>query len=295
MSVTWASLCIAPVFADQEADEAAIRHAVEAYVTAYNSGDAKSLASLWSPEAVYSKPGTQEQVVGREAIEQEFSSIFGENNESKLVVDSKWIQFMSPTVALESGIARLTRPDQTAEETEYSAVYVKRDDDWLLDRVTEKLTPSMGPNYEHLKELDWLIGTWVDEDNDARVETKYAWTANRNFISQMYSLSIGDQIEHSGLQVIGWDPTSRRIRSWTFDSDGGYGEGRWKKSGKVWHIINLGTLPDGTKSSSSNIIKYVDDDTFTWQSVSRMCDNELLPNVDEVVVVRQKDSAAETE
>jgi hypothetical protein len=32
---------------------------------------------------------------------------------------------------------------------------------------------------------------------------------------------------------------------------------------------------------------YVDDNTFTWQSVNREVAGELLPNVDEVVVVRQ--------
>jgi hypothetical protein len=31
----------------------------------------------------------------------------------------------------------------------------------------------------------------------------------------------------------------------------------------------------------------VDDDTFTWQSINRVAGGELLPNVDEVVVVRQ--------
>ncbi|HBO45968.1 MAG TPA: DUF4440 domain-containing protein, partial [Planctomycetaceae bacterium] len=47
-------------------------------------------------------------------------------------------------------------------------------------------------------------------------------------------------------------------------------------------------LPDGRKSSSVNIIKYVDDNTSTWQSVNRQAGGELLPNVDEVVVVRKK-------
>ena len=41
------------------------------------------------------------------------------------------------------------------------------------------------------------------------------------------------------------------------------------------------------RSSSVNIITYVDDNTFTWQSVNREAGGELLPNVDEVVVVRQ--------
>jgi hypothetical protein len=46
-------------------------------------------------------------------------------------------------------------------------------------------------------------------------------------------------------------------------------------------------LPDGRKSSAVNILTKVDDNTFTWQSIQRYVDGELLPNVDEVVVVRQ--------
>lgn len=275
----------------QDAEEAAIGKAVKAYVDAYNRGDAKSLAALWSPEAVYTNPGTQEQVVGREAIEQQFASIFQENQDTALAVSSKRIQFMSPTVALESGVATVTPPGQEPEETEYSAVYVKRDGNWLLDRVSEKLTPTTGPNYERLKELGWIIGTWVDEDDHARIETRYRWTANRNFICQMYSLTIGDQIEHSGMQLIGWDPTRRKIKSWVFDSAGGVGEAIWSKRDGAWYIYNSGTLPSGSKTSATNVITYVDDNRFTWQSMSRIADGELLPNVDEVVVVRQQSAA----
>src|SRR6478736_5213679 len=62
--------------ADQSEDEAAIRKSDEAYVAAYNKQDAKALAALWSPEAVYVDPETGEQAVGREEIEKEFAETF---------------------------------------------------------------------------------------------------------------------------------------------------------------------------------------------------------------------------
>ena len=52
--------------ADQAADEATIRKAVESYVAAFNQQDAKALAAIWSPEAVYTNPLSGEQVVGRD-------------------------------------------------------------------------------------------------------------------------------------------------------------------------------------------------------------------------------------
>ena len=36
-----------------------------------------------------------------------------------------------------------------------------------------------------------------------------------------------------------------------------------------------------------NIFTHVDDDSFTWQSIDREVDGEMLPNVDEVLIVRK--------
>ena len=271
----------------QAADEAAIRKSVESYVAAFNKGDAKALAAMWSPEAVYTNPLSGEQVVGRAEIEKQFAAIFAEAKGAKLEAKTETIKFVSPNVAVEQGTAKVIRPDQEPEDSEYTAVYVKRDGQWLLDRVTEEDVPVVVSNYEKLKELEWMIGTWVDQDEQNRIETTCQWTKNRNFITRSFTMSIRDRIEMAGMQIVGWDPAAKQIRSWVFDSDGGFGEGVWKKKDKRWYVQSTGTLPDGRKSSSVNIITYVDDNTFTWQSINREAGGELLPNVDEVVVVRQ--------
>ncbi|MCB9874352.1 MAG: SgcJ/EcaC family oxidoreductase [Planctomycetaceae bacterium] len=282
-----AALC-QTVRADQATDEASIRKAVEAYVAAFNGGDSEKLAGMWLPDAVYTNPVSGEQVVGREAIEQQFASVFAASKGVKLAATTNSVQFISPGVAVENGTAKVIRPDQEPEETQYTAVYVKREGQWLLDRVTEEDVPVVKSNYEHLKDLEWMIGTWVDGDDQANVVTTCQWTKNRNFITRMFSLTVRDRIDVSGMQIVGWDPAAQQIRSWVFDSDGGFGEGTWSKKGKAWHVQNTGTAPDGSSSSSVNIITYVDDNNFTWQSVNRQAGGELLPNVDEVVVVRQE-------
>ena len=275
------------IHADQTTDEAEIRKAVESYVSAFNQRDAQALAAHWSPEAVYVNPTTQEEVVGRAAIEQQFAAIFMEEKELKLEATTDSIQFISPNVAVEHGVATVIRPNESPEESAYTAVYVKRDSQWLLDRVSEEVAPVVLSNYEHLKELEWMIGTWVDEEDQVHVETTCQWTKNQNFMTRAFALSVRGQVESAGMQIIGWDPAAKQIRSWVFDSDGAYGEGRWSKKENAWHIHQVGTLPDGRKSTSVNIITHVDDDTFTWQSVNRQVGEELLPNVDEVIVVRQ--------
>jgi hypothetical protein len=91
----------------------------------------------------------------------------------------------------------------------------------------------------------------------------------------------------SGIQLVGWDPSAQKIRSWVFDSDGGFGQGTWSKKDNRWLVHQTGVLPDGRKASAVNVITYLDDNTFTLQSVNRMVDGELLPNIDEVKVTKE--------
>jgi uncharacterized protein (TIGR02246 family) len=271
----------------QTEDEAAIRKAVESYVAAFNQGDAKALAAMWSPDAVYTNPLSGLQAVGREAIEKQFAAIFAAAKGSKLEATTEAVQFVSPNVAVEQGTAKVIRPSQAPEESEYTAVYVKRDGQWLLDRVTEEEVRVVPSNYEHLKDLEWMIGRWVDEDDQATVVTECNWTKNNNFLTRSFTVQIRDRIDMAGMQIIGWDPSTKQIRSWVFDSDGGFGQATWTKKGDRWNIQQSGVLPDGRKSSAVNIITRLDDDTCTIQSVNRMVDGQLQPNVDEVILVRE--------
>jgi uncharacterized protein (TIGR02246 family) len=274
--------------ADQAEDEATIRANAEAYVAAYNNRDAKAVAAMWSPDAVYMDPSTGEAAVGQEEIEKAFAGILAELGEAKLEVDVNSVEFVSPNVAIENGTARIVRPDAEPEESNYSAVNVKRDGKWLLDRVSEEEPPSPPPSsYEQLMELEWMIGSWIDQDENATIQTDCEWTKNQNFINRSFAVVVGDQVDLAGMQIIGWDPSAKQIRSWIFDSDGGFAEGRWTRKGDRWLIQQKGTLPDGSKSSAVNVITRVDDDSFTWQSVQREVNGDILPNVDEVLVVRK--------
>jgi hypothetical protein len=237
---------------------------------------------------VYSNPLSDVQVVGREAIETQFATIFAEAKGIKLEATTEAVQFVSPNVAVEQGTAKLIRPDQAPEESEYTAVYVKRDGQWLLDRVTEEDVALPAPSpYEQLKELEWIIGRWVDQDDQATVVTECNWTKNNSFITRSFTVQIRDRIDMAGMQIIGWDPSTKQIRSWVFDSDGGFGQATWTKKDDRWNITQSGVLPDGRKSSAVNIITRLDDNTCTIQSVNRMVDGQLQPNVDEVIIVRE--------
>ena len=280
----WTNGCCA----DQAADEATIRKNDVAYVAAYNNHDAKAIAAMWSPEAVYMDPDTGEAAVGREAIEKVFAGTLADVKDARLEIDVKSIKFVSPNVAIETGVARVVRPKTKPEETTYTAVNVKREGKWLLDRISEEEPPVPPPsNYEHLKDLEWMVGSWIDRDEQATIQTDCEWTKNKNFMTRSFAMVIGDRINMAGMQIVGWDPVAKQIRSWVFDSDGGFSEGKWKRKGDRWFIQQIGTLPDGGKTSAVNVIKQIDNNSFTWQSVERSVNGDPLPEVDEVLIVRK--------
>lgn len=292
--LTIALLCtpIASAFGDDPAapsgDEAAIRKTVDAYVSSFNNGDAKALAAMWTPEAVYTNPQSGAQASGREAIEKQFADIFADKKaRPKLEASTTSIDFVSPGVAIEHGTATLVYPNQAPEESDYTAVYVKREGKWLVDRIKEETVPAPPSNYEHLKELEWLVGSWSDQDEHATVVTQCHWAKNNNFLVRSFAVQVGDRVDMSGMQIIGWDPSSKQIRSWVFDSDGSFGQGHWKKKGDRWYTHQSGVLADGRKTSSVNVLTRIDDNTATVQAIDRTVDGELLPNIDEVQITKE--------
>ncbi len=272
---------------DQSEDEAAIRKTGTEYVETFNKRDAKTLASYWSPDAVYVNRMTGGQVIGRAAIQQQFEALFEPDAKMQLTVSVDSIQFISPNVAAEHGVATFVAPEAAPEQVAYAAVYVRHDGKWLLDRVTDKETLTGPSSNEQLKQLEWMIGNWVDEDQTASIVTDCKWAKNNSFIVRSFAVSVEDRIDMSGMQIIGWDAAAKQVRSWTFDSEGGFSEGRWTQRGDRWYVKKSGVMADGSKASAVNIVTYVDDNAFKLQSTQRTVAGELLPNVDEVLVVRQ--------
>jgi hypothetical protein len=114
-----------------------------------------------------------------------------------------------------------------------------------------------------------MIGCWVDKEDNVDVKTECQWTKNQSFITRSFTVAVRGEINMSGMQIIGWDPAAKTIRSWTFDSDGGFAEATWTCKKDRWFIRNKGILADGRKASMVNAIKQVDQNAFTWQTVER--------------------------
>ena len=269
----------------QADDEKAIRKAGEAFVKAFNAGDAKAVAALFAPDGDFMD--VRGQVFrGRDTIEKLVAANFANARGAKIDVIIDSIRFLGKETAIEKGTS-YARPAAGAAPTatRYTAIRVKRDGKWLLESVHESPYQA-DSNYENLKDLEWVIGTWTANPPGATVEMKCEWAGNRNFILCKQETRKGDSVVATSIQVIGWDPIERRVRSWDFDSEGGYGSELWTRDGGRWVLEATGMHRDGAVSEATNVITPVDANTFTWQSIQRRSNGASLPNTAVVKAVR---------
>ena len=174
-------------------------------------------------------------------------------------------------------------------EARTTVILVKRDGRWMVESARDILIP-IASNYDHLKKLQWMIGEWDDTTADTEgvsIESTCDWTINKNFIIRRFTAEVKDRISVAGTQVIGWDPRQNQIRSWVFDSKGGFMEGFWQRRGKRWIVETSGVLQDGSEVSAVNTTTPVDADTFTFQSTNRFLDGQRQPDIEPVEVKRR--------
>ena len=121
----------------------------------------------------------------------------------------------------------------------------------------------------------------------AEIRTTYTWDDNKKFINVQFTLK-EPTLNLSGRQIIGVDPATGGIRSWTFEANGGVAEADWRHDGDHWVLDSDGTLPDGRTLKQTNVLRRINDDTITWQSVDRLLGDEKIPDLAPVKVTRIK-------
>ena len=87
-------------------------------------------------------------------------------------------------------------------------------------------------------------------------------------------------------QRVGWDPLARQFRSWEFDSEGGYGEGKWSRDGDRWVIKHTGVRPEGVTASATHIVSRERPDLVRWAAIDRVLGNESVPEERTYAMVR---------
>jgi uncharacterized protein (TIGR02246 family) len=267
---------------DRKEDRAAIRKSLDDFIKAVEKGDAKAVAACWAPEGEYiGDDGTV--LRGRAAIQKAYAEFFKANKSLKAEVTVESLRFVSKDTAIEEGLFKLTKGDETTT-SRYSALHVREKDGWRLGVVRD-----WPEDTTSVRDLDWLVGTWASKRDGREVTTTYALDDAKTFLMGRYTIKEAGKTT-TGAQVIGKGPETGELQWWTFEGQGAVGEGVWLRDGKKWVIESRGVLPDGTVMTARNVLTPIDRDSFTWQATGRTENDEELPDLPPVKVTRVKKS-----
>lgn len=278
-----------------EQDAREIQAMNKAFQEAYDKGDAEALAALFLENGeVVNDEGLSVQ--GRSEIAAHFKRAFEANPGETITLDREDLSFLGPNLAREAGLATTKPSDGGPPETSlYRALLMKVDGRWLQATVNEykAIEPTA---HERLEDLSWMIGDWIDESEDAVVETQCDWSPDGSYLIREFLVQVGGQRLLSGTQRIGWDPRSKQFKSWVFDPDGGYSKGEWTRVGpREWRVRARGVLADGTEVSATQTIASDHQDRIRWRSYDRSLLGQSLPDLPEFLLVRKPPAPAATE
>jgi hypothetical protein len=113
----------------------------------------------------------------------------------------------------------------------------------------------------------------------------YRWAEDGNFIvgDLLVSSADGSQVMKS-FQRIAWDASQGTFRSWTFDSDGGWGESLWSPSDQGWILESKAFTPSGAQGSVRVAITQETEDRFKIQGTNRLSNGVAEPDYEQIVV-----------
>lgn len=266
-------------------DEATVRNIFATYQEAFNKREIEKLKTLWSKDALYENLTTQDFIQGQDEVVQYFKGQFESMQNETLNVTIDTISFPANGKALVKGTT-VTTSKEEQQKSAFIAELIEENKTWLFQKVAEVEILPPPTNYAQLKDLEWLIGKWKGEQDYTTFTINTTWDENKNFIIQKFSVVMLGQKELEGAQIIGWDDGKKKVRSWIFDSDGGFGEGVWNRSDDSWYASMTFTLPDGRKGSETQIYMKKDQNAYTFDSDDRDIEGRLMPDTQAITITR---------
>lgn len=259
----------------------------QAFLDAYMARDSVAIGELFTEDAEFFDE-FGERTIGREDIVLMFQDVFDAGLGSTIdEITIERVRHISDTVALEEGFVVATAEAGSApHRSRYVALHSKTaDGKWLINTLKD-YPREEGERVEQLAEMSWLLGTWVNQQDGEVVKTECDWSEDGNYLMRRFEVSnLGDE-GLKGVQRIGWDPVRKQIRSWTFDSRGGFFDGFWMREGNQWISTITGVSADGEQVSAVAVYTVIDAEMIEWQYRNMVVGSELRENLPPVVMVR---------
>jgi hypothetical protein len=281
-------LLVHPVVGQQAADEtAAVAKRVKSYVAAFNSRDVAACTEHWSKAAEYSLGGVAQPVVGRKAIGEALTKLLATDEQFEMSVSNQRFRAVAENVVTEDGIAQLVSETHGVEYARYLVVHVKQNGAWYRDSIRETLLGTIVPSDSDADELESLIGTFGNQSDEGSLAVKATWMHDKRFISRTFELQDKQGHKVTATEIIGWDPAARVIRSWSFDSQGGFEQAVWNRDGDQWLIKANGVLPNGSTATEQRMLSVDSNRNLNTQVIEQQIAGRLLPGAAPTTLTRK--------
>jgi uncharacterized protein (TIGR02246 family) len=269
-------------------DEVAIGETSQALAKAFNQRDAKAFAGFFTADGEYiDEAGAVFH--GRVAIEKEFTGFLEANPATSIQLQIESTRSVAPGIIAADGSTRFTRAkDEPPVLGHCSLICIKDGNKWQVASLRETQAASApASHHEELKQLDWLVGEWIDEGSQSHVHFSCRWDEGGNFLLRDFEVHAAGGKTITGTQRIGFDQSNGHLKSWAFDSAGGYAEGYWQQDGDSWILNASGVTADGHLASGSSIFTRIDKNRIAFHSVDRVVGGKRVADVVEVTIVRK--------
>lgn len=266
-----------------------VQTSTEEAATAFNAAKVDELAGMFLPEGeLIDEEGVVYQ--GQQEITDLLNEFFAKFPGAKLAIDIESIRQTGPVV-MEEGTRTITTSDgATRSQFRYIAVRVKSDSGWKIASFREFSDDPVPTPHDYLQPLAGLVGDWINEGADSKVAISYRWSEDKNFLLGEFQVTSPGNPVTTSSQRIGWDPQAGNIRSWLFDADGGFTDGRWTVVEDGIVIKSSSVNPDGGTASATMTMVSVDKDHVSISGTERIVGDNREPDF-ELTVTRRPPTA----
>jgi uncharacterized protein (TIGR02246 family) len=264
-----------------------------ALAKAFNDRDPKAISELFTPHGEFIDADAN-VFDSHAAIAGEFAALFEVNPPNTIELIAEEIREISPEVLSVDCVATFAGADDSnSDDIDFSALVVKQSDgQWLLASIRSEGEGDLRTPAARLQQLEWLIGEWIDESGDSTMRTDTRLSEDGNFLITDFGIHVGGRQVMSGTQLIGWDASLDKFRSWVFDSEGGHAEGIWTEVEAAWIVKVTGVRPDGDIVSATNIYEAQGPEAYRFSVIDRIVGDVTEPDFTALVV--RKPPEAET-
>jgi len=255
------------------------------YRAAFEAGDAAALAGLFAAAAEYvAEDGAAWQ--GRDAIEKLAKAFFTRVPGAKVSATEKQFRLLGPSAAVAEGVVTVTDGSgRVCAHTRYTFQFTKEGERWVIASLRESplRKGDLSPR-ERLQTVAWLVGDWMDDSEQARIRATCRWSEDGPWLIQTFRVTDRAGAVTRYTQRIGWDAFLGKIRSWSWDSDGGHGGAVWTPTEDGWLLQSRGISGKGAVGVATYLITKETDDIYRWDSTQVVVGNAVAKKVSHTIV-----------